>query len=73
MAQLTAKRPELEQDDSVLFADFKDRSKQIMEEHIKIDFPFNKGGVVPMDRQMDMFADGGLETYGMAKTNETSE
>ena len=28
------------------------------------DFAFNKGGVVPMDRQMDMFADGGLEQDG---------
>jgi hypothetical protein len=28
------------------------------------DFAFNKGGAVPMDRQMDMFQDGGLEQDG---------
>jgi hypothetical protein len=59
--------------DSILFADFKDRSKQIMvfPEHMdKINseaINYAQGGAVPMKKQMELFADGGLEQDGGTK------
>jgi hypothetical protein len=64
--------PQLKEEgyDSILFADFKDRSKQIMvfPEHMdKINsdaINYAQGGAVPMKEQMEMFEDGGLKDEG---------
>jgi len=64
--------PQLKEEgyDSILFADFKDRSKQIMvfPEHMdKINsdaINYAQGGAVPMKEQMEMFEDGGLMDEG---------
>ena len=74
--------PQLKEEgyDSILFADFKDRSKQIMvfPEHMdKINsdaINYAQGGAVPMKEQMEMFNEGGLlEDGGLEQDGGTKD